>query len=55
VARLFHVSPATVWRWTTTGKIRCVRTDGGQCRFPEDAVREALDRLAAEDRSGVLD
>jgi len=32
-----------------------LRTLGGHRRFPDTAVQELIDRLAAEDRSGVTD
>ena len=52
VARIFHVAPGTVDRWADAGKIPFTRT-GTHRRFSETAVREALNRLAAQDRSGV--
>jgi excisionase family DNA binding protein len=38
VARLFHVGEKTVLRWAKLGKLPCVRTLGGQRRFPEQAI-----------------
>jgi putative resolvase len=32
------VSPSTIRRWEREGKIRCVRTPGGQRRVPESEV-----------------
>jgi len=53
VARIFHVAPGTVDRWADAGKIPYTRTEGRHRRFSEIAVREALNRLATQDRSGV--
>ena len=38
VARLFGVSAETVGRWVRAGKLRAVRTPGGQLRFRESDV-----------------
>jgi len=42
VASLFRVSPKTVARWATAGKITAVRTLGGHRRYPEAEARELL-------------
>ena len=55
VARLFHVSTGTVDRWTSIGRLGCVRTIGGHRRFSPAAVRALIDDLAVNDRSGVVE
>lgn len=47
VARLLHVSPKTVARWATEGKLPYVRTLGGHRRFSGPQIQELVDRLAA--------
>lgn len=42
VAAIMRVDPRTVANWAREGRLRCVRTMGGQRRFPEAAVRAAL-------------
>jgi excisionase family DNA binding protein len=42
VAVLFRVDSKTVARWAATGRIKGVRTPGGQWRFRESDVRDAL-------------
>lgn len=42
VAALLRVGPKTVTRWAIAGRIRSVRTPGGQVRIPESAVRQLL-------------
>lgn len=44
VARLFHVSPKTVARWSNEGKLPHTVTLGGHRRFPLQAVRELAAR-----------
>lgn len=46
VARLLHVSPKTVARWATEGKLPYVRTLGGHRRFAGPQIQELVDRLA---------
>jgi excisionase family DNA binding protein len=48
VARLFHVSPKTVARWSNEGKLPHTVTLGGHRRFPLQAVRELAARGQAE-------
>ena len=43
-ARILHVSPKTVSRWATEGRIPHAVTLGGHRRFPKDAI----ERLAHE-------
>ncbi len=38
VARMLGVSPKTVYRWATAGRIPCVVTLGGHRRFRADDV-----------------
>jgi len=47
VARMFRVSPKTVTRWATAGKITAVRTLGGHRRFYRSEIDRAL--LSPED------
>jgi len=42
VASVFRVDQKTVTKWATAGRIKGVRTPGGQWRFRESDVREAL-------------
>jgi excisionase family DNA binding protein len=49
VARLFRVSPKTVARWESAGKLRAVKTLGGHRRFQAADVRAALSG-SADDR-----
>lgn len=44
-AKLLHVSPKTVARWSKEGKIPHLVTLGGHRRFPAAAVRELVSRL----------
>lgn len=46
VARLLHVSPKTVARWATEGKLPYVRTLGGHRRFAGPQIQELAERLA---------
>lgn len=48
VARLFHVSPKTVARWSNEGKLPHSVTLGGHRRFPLHAVRELAARGQVE-------
>jgi excisionase family DNA binding protein len=47
VARRLHVSPKTVARWATEGKLPYVRTLGGHRRFEPGAIDELVRRLQA--------
>jgi excisionase family DNA binding protein len=49
VADLLHVSPKTIARWATDGRLPYQRTLGGHRRYPEQAIR----RLAASLAEGV--
>ena len=42
VARMFRVTPKTVARWATTGRLASVRTLGGHRRYRERDVSEVL-------------
>lgn len=44
VARLLLVSPKTVNRWTSEGRLRCVKTLGGHRRF----LRSEVERVRRE-------
>jgi excisionase family DNA binding protein len=45
VARLLHVSPKTIARWSVEQKLPHTITPGGHRRFPARAIRELADRL----------
>jgi excisionase family DNA binding protein len=49
VADLLHVSPKTIARWATDGRLPSQRTLGGHRRDPEPAIRQ----LAASPAQGV--
>lgn len=42
VAAMFHVSPKTVARWATAGRISAVRTLGGHRRYRESEALALL-------------
>jgi excisionase family DNA binding protein len=42
VAAIFRVDAKTVARWAQTGRIRSIRTPGGQRRFRQDEVDALL-------------
>ncbi len=42
VAALFGVTPATVSAWAEKGLLPCVKTLGGQRRYPRAAVEDLL-------------
>ena len=44
-ARLLHVSPKTVNRWSSDGLIRCLFTLGGHRRFPRDEIESLAARM----------
>jgi excisionase family DNA binding protein len=44
VADILHVSPKTVARWATEGRLPFLKTLGGHRRYPEAEIRQ----LAAE-------
>lgn len=46
VAYLLHVSPKTITRWASEGKLPSVRTLGGHRRFPGKPIRELAQALA---------
>ena len=45
VARLFHVSPATVARWTRQGKLPYTLTLGGRRRYPQAKILALLQEV----------
>ncbi|MGH9120475.1 MAG: helix-turn-helix domain-containing protein [Acidimicrobiales bacterium] len=45
VAALFQVSTRTVSEWARRGRLPCMRTPGGQWRYPADAIQRLV-RLA---------
>lgn len=44
VARLLSVSPKTVNRWASEGRLRCIKTLGGHRRF----LRSDVERIRRE-------
>lgn len=49
VARRLHVSPKTISRWATEGKIPYVRTIGHHRRFDPDFIDGLVERLGRTD------
>lgn len=45
VAALFHVSPRTVSEWARSGRVPCLRTPGGQWRYPAAPIRRLVERV----------
>lgn len=45
VARLLHVSPKTIARWSVEKKLPHTITPGGHRRFPARAIMDLADRL----------
>lgn len=48
VAELFRVSPKTVARWASAGKITAVRTLGGHRRYRADEAQALLEDATNE-------
>jgi excisionase family DNA binding protein len=48
VADILYVSPKTVSRWATEGRLPFVRTLGGHRRYPEAEIRELAKELRQE-------
>ena len=46
LADILHVSPKTIARWATDGRLPYHRTLGGHRRYPEQAIRELTTSLA---------
>ena len=46
LADLLHVSPKTIARWATDGRLPYQRTLGGHRRSPEPAIRQLAASLA---------
>ena len=46
VADILHVSPKTIARWATDGRLPSQRTLGGHRRSPEPAIRQLAASLA---------
>ena len=51
IADLLHVSPKTIARWATHGRLADQRILGGRRRDPEPAIRQLATRLAQEVRA----
>jgi excisionase family DNA binding protein len=48
VADILHVSPKTVSRWATEGKLPFLKTLGGHRRYPTTEIRQLADELHAQ-------
>ena len=48
-AALLHVSPQTVSRWASQGRLRHVVTLGGHRRFPQSEIHRLASSLASGD------
>jgi excisionase family DNA binding protein len=46
VADLLHVSPKTIARWATDGRLPCQRTLGGHRSYPDLAIHQLAASLA---------
>jgi predicted site-specific integrase-resolvase len=44
VAALFQVSTRTVSEWARRGRVPCMRTPGGQWRYPAEPIRQLVSR-----------
>lgn len=55
VAAMFHVSPKTVARWATAGRISAVRTLGGHRRYHESEALALLREPGLSDRQSDTD
>ena len=44
VAALFQVSSRTVSEWARRGRVPCMRTPGGQWRYPAEPIRRLVDQ-----------
>jgi excisionase family DNA binding protein len=42
VAALFQVSTRTVSEWARRGRVPCMRTPGGQWRYPAGPIRQLV-------------
>ena len=50
VARMLHVSPKTIARWSVEKRLPHTITPGGHRRFPASAIRELAERLETTGR-----
>ena len=48
VADILHVSPKTVSRWATEGKLPFLKTLGGHRRYPATEIRQLADELQVQ-------
>jgi excisionase family DNA binding protein len=46
VADLLHITPKTIARWATDGRLPHQRTLGGHRRYPDQAIRQLAASLA---------
>lgn len=52
VAAMFRVDPKTVTRWAKAGKVSSIRTLGGHRRYREAEIRELMNGMIPQQRSG---
>ena len=52
VAAMFRVDPKTVTRWAKAGKVSSIRTLGGQRRYRESEVRDLMNGMIPQQRTG---
>ncbi len=53
VARIFHVHPNTLRRWSNRGRIRAYRiTERGDRRYKREEIVRFLDELSGHDNGG---
>ncbi|MDQ1417642.1 MAG: Helix-turn-helix domain [Acidimicrobiaceae bacterium] len=45
VAALFQVSTRTVSEWARRGRVPCMRTPGGQWRYPAEPIRRLVNQV----------
>jgi excisionase family DNA binding protein len=48
VAAILHVSPKTVSRWATEGKLPFLKTLGGHRRYPAAEIRQLAEELRVQ-------
>jgi len=53
VARILGVAELTLYRWTKEGKIRAVRTPGGEYRYPESEIYRILGEQKPQNKAVI--
>jgi predicted site-specific integrase-resolvase len=49
---MFRVDPKTVTRWAKAGKVSSIRTLGGHRRYRESEVRDLMNGMIPQQRTG---